>query len=451
MPKRRQITRPRTRGRSRRPEVSGGSCCDGPDATGPHEFKVSRPVIVGSADRADHVVIADPTVSRLHLALEPRKDGLWFRDLGSRNHTYLAGRLVNAGRLFETDQLQLGKSITISITPDKSEVSQPMWRSPSFRRLVGQSPAMRALFWQIHKAAEGNVAVLIHGETGTGKEDAAKTLHEESDRKGGPFVVVDCGSLPEHLIEAELFGHAKGAFTGAVGSRAGAIAEAEGGTVFLDEIGELPLAMQPRLLRALESKTIRRVGETRHREVNVRFVAATHRNLPEMVNAGIFREDLFFRLSVVSLEIPPLRSHSDDIPILVDHIIEHQHGRVRPEGIDDVLGQLQAIAVGGQRSRALKNFVERASRYGAAEALAMQVGATAARRVETSDALRARQPESLGSFNDARERAIAEVEVSYLAAQLQAPQRRCIGPSRCGRGAYPTVRSAPHEEARALR
>src|SRR5262249_49768276 len=153
------------------------------------------------------------------------------------------------------------------------------------------------------------------------KELAAQAIHETSPRGAGPFVVVDCGALPENLLESELFGHTRGAFTGAIAPRAGAFESAEGGTVFLDEIGELPRRMQPKLLRVLASQTVRRLGETEHRRVDVRFVAATHRDLQAMVGAGAFREDLYFRLGVLEARIPPLRERLEDVPLLLGHFL----------------------------------------------------------------------------------------------------------------------------------
>src|SRR6185369_4646801 len=169
----------------------------------------------------------------------------------------------------------------------------------------GQSSAMRELFALLDRIASTDTSVLINGETGTGKELVAKCIHDLSPRREAPLVVVDCAALPENLLEAELFGHTKGAFTGAAQARAGAFEAADGGTVFLDEIGELPISMQPKLLRVLESHTVRRVGETNYRQVDFRFLSATHRDLLTMVNAGEFREDLYFRLSVLPVQVPP--------------------------------------------------------------------------------------------------------------------------------------------------
>ncbi|MGZ3421288.1 MAG: sigma 54-interacting transcriptional regulator, partial [Polyangiales bacterium] len=168
--------------------------------------------------------------------------------------------------------------------------------------------------------------VLVRGETGSGKELASRLLHLRSPRRNRPFVVVDCAALPETLLESELFGHKKGAFTGAIASQAGAIEVADGGTIFLDEIGELPPSMQPKLLRVLEARTVRRVGESNHKAIDVRFVSATNRDLRAMVNAGAFREDLYFRLAVLPVTIPPLRAHLEDLPLLIQQFVTLRGG-----------------------------------------------------------------------------------------------------------------------------
>ncbi len=195
------------------------------------------------------------------------------------------------------------------------------------RGLVGTSAATRRLHDEITRFARTSATVLVRGESGVGKEKIAAALHTASPRAERPFVIVDCASLPEHLLEAELFGHAKGAFTGATNARAGAFEMADGGTVFLDEIGEMPIAMQPKLLRVLESHTVRRVGESNHRRVNMRVVAATNRDLVEMIRERTFREDLYFRLAVLMVSISPLRERRDDLPSLVEHLLR----RLRPE------------------------------------------------------------------------------------------------------------------------
>jgi two-component system NtrC family response regulator len=204
-------------------------------------------------------------------------------------------------------------------------------RAEGATRLVGTSAGLDAVKRLVARVAASDSAVLIRGETGTGKELVARAIHEGSPRAAGPLVAVNCGALPEHLVESELFGHRKGAFTGADEHRAGLFEVADGGTLFLDEIGELPKSLQPRLLRALESGEIRRVGDNHPITVDVRVVCATHRALEEMVAAGAFREDLLFRINTFEVAIPPLRERLDDIPGLVRHFVRKARPQTPPE------------------------------------------------------------------------------------------------------------------------
>jgi DNA-binding NtrC family response regulator len=228
-----------------------------------------------------------------------------------------------------------------------------------FGEMVGRSVVMRELFARLAAVAPTDATVLVTGETGTGKELVAEALHEHSARKGGPFVVLDCGAIPANLMESEAFGHERGAFTGATAAHAGAFERADGGTLFLDEIGELPLEMQPKLLRALERKEIRRVGGAKTLQVNIRVVAATNRDLAVEVNKGRFREDLYYRLAVAHLAVPPLRERREDIPLLVEHILgslpEGRERGPRPETVE-----LMKRHEWPGNVRELRNVIERA-------------------------------------------------------------------------------------------
>ena len=190
-----------------------------------------------------------------------------------------------------------------------------------FGRMIGRSPAMQTVFELLAKAAPSDATILLEGETGTGKEISAEAIHRGSPRAAKPFLVVDCGAMPPHLLESELFGHERGAFTGAVSSRQGVFEAAAGGTVFMDEIGELSIDLQPKLLRVLERREVRRVGTNNHLPVNVRLIAATNRSLREQVAAQKFRSDLYYRLAVVEVKLPPLRERLPDLPLLVEHIV----------------------------------------------------------------------------------------------------------------------------------
>jgi two-component system response regulator AtoC len=232
----------------------------------------------------------------------------------------------------------------------------------SFHALVGRSPAMRAVYRLLEKAAAVDATVLIGGETGTGKELAARAIHSLSARRERRFVPVNCGALPSELVESELFGHARGAFTGAAAARAGLFQEAQGGTIFLDEVGELPLAAQVKLNRVLQEKEVRRVGETQATPVDVRVVAATHRDLREEVRAGRFREDLFYRLNVFTVALPALRERAEDVPLLAAHFLD-KHARALRRTLrgfsPEALALLAAHAWPGN-VRELENVVERA-------------------------------------------------------------------------------------------
>jgi DNA-binding NtrC family response regulator len=226
--------------------------------------------------------------------------------------------------------------------------------------LVGRSPALLEVYKQVARAAASNVPVLITGETGTGKEMVARALHKRSPRAAGPFIPVDCGAITESLMESELFGHAKGSFTGASGARRGVFEEASGGTLFLDEIGDVGMKVQSQLLRVLQEGEIRRVGESVPVKVDVRVVAATNKDLKERVEEGLFREDLLYRLDVVHLHLPPLRERREDIPALVEHFAaRHARGGVRPVVTPEAMARLTGYDWPGN-VRQLENVVARA-------------------------------------------------------------------------------------------
>jgi DNA-binding NtrC family response regulator len=257
-------------------------------------------------------------VSGLHAELSHDDAGVRVRDLGSRNGTFVDGVRVNDAWLTHECVLMLGAT-EVLFTPAHGSVEIAASATESFGPLKGSSLLMRELFAQLENFARTDSTVLINGETGVGKELVAEAIALASPRKDGPLVVVDCSALAPTLVESELFGHEKGAFTGAVASREGVFERAKGGTVFLDEIGELPLELQPRLLRVLERREVQRLGGKAPVAVDVRILAATHRSLEEEVNKGRFRADLFYRLSVLRVEVPPLRSRKEDIPQLISH------------------------------------------------------------------------------------------------------------------------------------
>jgi DNA-binding NtrC family response regulator len=229
-----------------------------------------------------------------------------------------------------------------------------------YSRLIGQSPAMRRLFRQLDRLSSSDITVLIHGESGSGKELVARAIHENSGRARGPFVALNCAAIPDSLQEAELFGHEKGAFTGAAARRLGRFEQADGGTIFLDELAELTPAAQAKLLRVLQERVFTRVGGNQEVRTDFRLLAATHRSLPELVKAGSFREDLFFRIAVYELEIPPLRARGDDILLLAQHFVEEiAPPERRPILSPELLAVLRAYEWPGS-VRELRNAIERA-------------------------------------------------------------------------------------------
>ena len=272
---------------------------------------------VGAAPGND-LRLSDPAVSRHHCAFMLTPTGVELRDLGSTNGTTLGGYGISVAYVSHGAMVGIGESLlTFEETGEK--LSEPLSKEPCFGPVVGQSEEMRRLFAMAARIAPSNATVLLEGETGTGKGLFAAALHDASPRAAEPFVVIDCGALPPTLIESELFGHEKGSFTGARAARDGLFEAASGGTVFLDEVGELPKELQPKLLRVLESREIRRIGSDVRHAVDIRVIAATNRDLRRDVNSGAFRSDLWYRLNTFRLEVPPLRDRRDDIPLLVAH------------------------------------------------------------------------------------------------------------------------------------
>jgi transcriptional regulator with PAS, ATPase and Fis domain len=285
-------------------------------------------VIVGTHEACD-LRLEDQAVSRFHCELQPVDGKLQIRDLGSKNGTIVDGVAIVQAFLVSGATIKIGRS-ELRFDHGNDQIKVPISDRDRFGVMVGRSPAMRRAFALLERAAASDSTVLIEGETGTGKEAAAESIHRESPRARGPFITVDCGAIPPDLLESELFGHEKGAFTGAVAAREGAFQAAEGGTIFLDEIGELSGELQPKLLRALERKQVKRVGSNKYVPVDVRVVAATNRNLRGEVNAGRFRSDLYYRLAVLEVTLPPLRERADDLPPLVEHVLVTLGASERP-------------------------------------------------------------------------------------------------------------------------
>ena len=355
---------------------------DGPDRG--RVAELSGPEVSIGCARGCDLVLTDPTVSRHHLTLKIALDGVRVVDAGSRNGTTVDGvRVLDA--YARPDSVLVIGATTLRLGLLEGVIDLPLSTRTRFGGLLGASVAMRRVFSILERVAPTDATVLIEAETGTGKELVAEALHEESPRAAGPFVVFDCSAVSAGLIESELFGHVRGAFTGAVGDRAGAFEAAHGGTIFLDEIGELPLDLQPKLLRVLERLEVRRVGEAATRRVDVRIVAATNRSLAAEVDAGRFREDLYYRLAVVRIGLPPLRERPEDIPLLVEHFArEAARAGATPAALPEAaIRGLVAQAWPGN-VRELRNAVARAvarrDRAGARRGRAGLAAARAARR-----------------------------------------------------------------------
>ncbi|MCC6521540.1 MAG: sigma 54-dependent Fis family transcriptional regulator [Polyangiaceae bacterium] len=341
----------------------------------PAELRLGSSVVrVGSSESCD-LVVADRAVSREHceLALEP--EGVSVRDLGSRNGLFYLGQRVERIVLPFGGRVQVG-SVTLAIDVDTASLDHDLAPYPgdSYRGRVGASRAMRLLFARLARLESSVVPVLVLGESGVGKELVAGALHEGSRLAAGPLVVVNCGAFARELVASELFGHVRGAFTGAHAARRGAFERADGGTLFLDEVGELPLEVQPALLRALECGDIQPVGGESTRRVRVRLVAATHRDLPADVRAGRFREDLYYRLAVVTLRVPPLCERPEDIEPLARRFAVAAGLDVLPA---PVVARLAARTWRGN-ARELRNAVQAYAAMGALpedEAVAAGAGA----------------------------------------------------------------------------
>ena len=368
---------------------------------------------IGSHESND-LVLEDPTISRFHCRITREGHGWRIEDRGSKNGTRLDGVKVLLAELEKEAVLHLGDSV-IRVTPLTRGQINRVGAPTSFGALLGKSVAMQRLFALVERVAPTEIDVLVHGESGTGKELVATEIVQRSARADGPVIVVDCGSISPSLVESELFGHVRGAFTGADRDREGAFEAADGGTLFLDEIGELPLELQPKLLRALEAREVRRVGTSKMRRIDVRVIAATHRDLEREVNRGRFREDLYYRLAKVAVQVPALRERTTDIPLLVEAFVssmsrnDHMARLFSP----DVLREMQEHDWPGN-VRELKNYVERSV-----------VLDDAPSPIRKSGTMRAFSEADVADvpFRLAKESAISAFERSYLGPLLE----RCSG------------------------
>lgn len=324
-------------------------------------------------DPSNDIPLDDTRVSRQHAVIRPNQDGSFvLQDLGSLNGTHLNGRrLEMPATLRDQDEVRIGDVVLrvtsggqrpLSAPAPTDEVRTAGYAPGQDLPLLGEGPAMQEVFRLAERAAKATVSVLLHGETGTGKELVARGIHGASPRSDGPFVSVNCAALPLELAESTLFGHRRGAFTGATEDQEGLFESAHGGTLLLDEVGEMPLEIQPKLLRALQEGAVTRVGETSVRTVDVRIVAATNRDLQQGIDSGRFRSDLFYRLAAFRIRVPPLRERLEDLPLLAGRLVDliaRREGRkvkgLAPAAMDRLL-----LHTWPGNVRELRNELERA-------------------------------------------------------------------------------------------
>jgi two-component system response regulator GlrR len=388
---------------------------EGPSA-GMHWESTGSRCTIGSHPSCE-LTLDDGTVSRFHCEIVMDDRGARVRDLDSRNGTVLDGTRVIHAYLRGEGRLHLGRSVVrFGFLSRRNSV--PLSARNEFGLLVGTSTAMRATFALLERAAARDVKVLLEGETGTGKSAAARSIHRESARRDKPFVMLNCGAIPATLLESELFGHVKSAFTGAL-DRAGAFETADGGTIFLDEIGELPLDMQVKLLTVLDEQAVRRVGANQVRPVDVRIIAATNRDLRTEVNAGQFREDLYYRLAVLRIRMPALRERPEDLPVLARAIL----GRLAGPGesfehlVNDELLEMLRRAAWPGNIRELGNYLEQCVVFDAVQPLDPSAPATDRPQIDVDASM---------PFAEARKRVLAEFERIYVAELMRRNQGKIL-------------------------
>jgi DNA-binding NtrC family response regulator len=376
---------------------------EGPDSG--HQLAVKSSVRIGSAEGAD-LRLADSTVSRVHATVGPDGREMRVRDMNSTNGTFIDGVRVRDAYLHPGSLMRLGATV-LRAEAVSEPVHVPLSKRDRLFGLVGGSAAMRQVYAVIERVAATSTTVLIQGETGTGKELVARAIHEGSPRRDQRFLAIDCGAIPDNLVESELFGHVRGAFSGAIADRVGAFEEADGGTLFFDEVGELLPAMQRKLLRALETRVIRRVGSHEEHSIDVRVVAATNRPLAQATNEGAFREELYFRLAVVVVDLPPLRARREDIPMLAQHFLDQLGGkRVTPDLLAALMGRSWPGNV-----RELRNVLQRRASL---EVQASSEGEPAAARAPEGPWIRFDLP-----FKEAQTEILTQFERAYLQALLE--------------------------------
>ncbi len=383
-------------------------------------------VTVGKKEDND-LMVEDRAVSRTHYEIVPSEDSFVLRDLESTNGTFINETKVREAYLAPGDIIRIGNSRIEFLAFDEKVQVEPS-ESTTFGRLLGRSRRMRQIFGLLERISPTSATVIIEGETGVGKEVVAQSIHDNSDRADKPFIVFDCSAVADNLIESELFGHMKGSFTGALATRKGAFEAANGGTIFLDEIGELSMDLQPKLLRALEQRQVKKVGSNDTVNIDVRVLCATNRNLRKEVADGNFREDLYYRLSVVKLYIPPLRERPDDIELLIERFLTEGHFNKNSDGTlrvnrveDDALKMLTRYQWPGN-VRELANVMERVVPLVPGDSIKGQDLAYVFQEIEREeDEVTEKLPEiDLGlPFKEAKQKIVETFERDYLASLLR--------------------------------
>ncbi len=366
-------------------------------------------VRVGTSSDND-LVVQDDTVSRQHCEIQLTEEGIRVRDMGSTNGVRAAGIAVFDAVFHGAFTLEMGET-ALTLTPLSETVDRDQVNRDGFGDLLGSSRRMRELYADLERIAATNVTVLIEGETGTGKDLVAESIHRASERADEPYVVFDCSAVAPTLIESELFGHERGAFTGAVGTRTGVFEQAHGGTLFLDEIGELPKELQPKLLRVLEKREVKRVGGRKTMAVDLRLVAATNRNLLAEVERGQFRQDLYYRIAAAHVAVPPLRDRLEDLPVLVSHFLALERAAMTSAEVPADVWEMFRLHRWPGNVRELRNAVQR---------LLVTPHASLAKAVPTSNATQAKDEEGgpIEPLRIARRKSADEFERAYLRSLL---------------------------------
>jgi len=383
-------------------------------------------ILIGKKEDND-LAINDRAVSRKHVEILREQDSFLLHDLESTNGTFINETKVKQAYLVPGDVIRIGNSRIEFIAFDEKVQIEPSDQK-IFGGAIGHSRKMRQIFGLLEKISPTDTTVIIEGETGTGKDVIARSIHDHSPRKEKPFVIFDCSAVAENLIESELFGHIKGSFTGAVTTRSGAFEAANRGTIFLDEVGELSLDLQPKLLRALEHRQVKKVGSNETVNIDVRVLCATNRNLRKEVSEGNFREDLYYRLSVVKIYLPPLRERPEDVSALTEHFLQTGRFNQLPDGTlkivrveDDALKMLGRYQWPGN-VRELYNVLERVTPLITSDSIKGNDLAYVFQELEREeDEVTEKLTEvNLGlPFKDAKQKVVESFEKDYLAALLR--------------------------------